>query len=319
MSKSIGFGLDSDKVKSTTQSGINTSNLTIRETVRQEELTGKTAEQTKSEILTDVTTDIARENSGALNNVFDKEKVQKEIDLQMDVTKQFDANRQEAGITVGNVIKALEVTGHAIGDAKEQLALAKRVEQENQKLSLEDQLLFVNLLTELSQVEQIETNESLLPVGAIAIGEAAAMAAGTCARSPACVSAVANTLGAVGIAILNEQSEDKDKKPTPKPLPSTSGNSATGMPPEKEPDDKAVKNEEVGKQAKKLNERQISELVENPNWHKTNLKAKIIRAYNKELKGSKNFDFYRDPKTGDVFIKGNKSKNMIRINLEKFL
>jgi len=95
MSKSIGFGLDSDKVKSTTQSGINTSNLTIRETVRQEELTGKTAEQTKSEILTDVTTDIARENSGALNNVFDKEKVQKEIDLQMDVTKQFDANRQE--------------------------------------------------------------------------------------------------------------------------------------------------------------------------------------------------------------------------------
>ena len=95
MSKSIGFGLDSDKAKSTTQSGINTSNLTIRETVRQEELTGKTVEQTKSEILTDVTTDTARANSGALNNVFDKDKVQKEIDLQMDVTKQFDANRQE--------------------------------------------------------------------------------------------------------------------------------------------------------------------------------------------------------------------------------
>lgn len=39
----------------------------------------------------------------------------------------------------------------------------------------------------------------------------------------------------------------------------------------------------------------------------------------KELKGSKNFDFYRDPKTGDIFIKGNKSKDMIKINLDKFL
>ena len=63
---------------------------------RQEELTGKTAEQTKSEILTDVTTDIARENSGALNNVFDKDKVQKEIDLQVQVTKKFGENAPKA-------------------------------------------------------------------------------------------------------------------------------------------------------------------------------------------------------------------------------
>ena len=59
--------------------------------------------------------------------------------------------------------------------------------------------------------------------------------------------------------------------------------------------------------------------MENANWHINNLKAKIIRAYSKELKGSKNFDFYRDPKTGDVFIQGNKSKDMIQINLEQFL
>ncbi len=95
VSKSIGFGLDSDKDSSVTRSGVNTSNITIRETIRQEELTGKTAEQIKSEILTDVTTDTARENSGTLKNNFDKEKVQSEINLQMDVTKKFDANRQE--------------------------------------------------------------------------------------------------------------------------------------------------------------------------------------------------------------------------------
>ena len=78
-----------------TKSGINTSNITIRETVRQEELTGKSAEQIKSEILTNVTTDTARENSGALKNNFDKDQVQSEINLQVDVTKKFDGNRQE--------------------------------------------------------------------------------------------------------------------------------------------------------------------------------------------------------------------------------
>ncbi|MFL9474154.1 hypothetical protein ACKERC_17945 [Acinetobacter baumannii] len=236
----------------------------------------------------------------------------------MDVTKNFDANRQEAGITVDNIVKALEVTGQAIEGAKQTLAIAKQAQQEIQKLSPEDQVIFENFLTELAQSQRTDRTDTYYPL-VLAAGEGLAMAAAACARSPACASATVNVLGAVGVAILNEQSDDKNKKTTPKPLPSTSGNSATGMPPENEPDQKEKNKVEVGKQAKKLNERQISELVENPNWHKTNLKAKIIRAYNKELKGSKNFDFYRDPKTGDVFIKGNKSKDMIQINLEKFL
>lgn len=94
VSKSIGFGLDSDKDSSVTKSGINTSNITIRDEQGQQALTGKTAEQIKSEILTKVTTDTARENSGVLKNNFDKDKVQSEINLQMDVTKQFDETRQ---------------------------------------------------------------------------------------------------------------------------------------------------------------------------------------------------------------------------------
>ncbi|MBK5648141.1 MAG: hemagglutinin repeat-containing protein, partial [Acinetobacter sp.] len=96
VSKSIGFGVDSEKDSSVTKSGINTQNITIRDEQAQQALTGKTAEQIKSEILTNVTTDTARDNSGALKNNFDKEKVQSEINLQMDVTKKFGENAPKA-------------------------------------------------------------------------------------------------------------------------------------------------------------------------------------------------------------------------------
>ena len=95
-SKSIGFGLDSDKDSSVTRSGINTKNITIQETARQEELTGKTAEQAKADIYTTTSTETAKANSGAIANNFDKDKVQQEINLQVSVTQQFDQNRQEA-------------------------------------------------------------------------------------------------------------------------------------------------------------------------------------------------------------------------------
>ncbi|WP_151745311.1 hypothetical protein [Acinetobacter calcoaceticus] len=45
----------------------------------------------------------------------------------------------------------------------------------------------------------------------------------------------------------------------------------------------------------------------------------IAAAYARELRGSKNFDFYRDPKTGDIFIKGNQSNNMVKIDISRFL
>ena len=156
------------------------------------------------------------------------------------MTKRFDANRQEAGITVGNIIQTLKVTGQVIDRAKEAYAIANKIEQENQKLSSEDQLLFGNLIIELSKSKEVDSTDSYYPL-IVAAGEAFAMAAGACAKSPACVSATVNALGAVGVAILSEQSDDKDKKSTPKLLPSTSGNSATGMPPERPENDKTQK------------------------------------------------------------------------------
>lgn len=114
VSKSIGFGLDSDKNSSVTKSGINTSNITIRDEQGQQALTGKTAEQIKSDILTSVTTDTARENSGALKNNFDKDKVQSEINLQMEVTKKFDANRQEAKQEIYNKVDKMRAEAEEI-------------------------------------------------------------------------------------------------------------------------------------------------------------------------------------------------------------
>ncbi len=96
VSKSVGFGLDSDKDSSVTKSGVNTQNITIRDEQGQQALTGKTAGQIKSEILTSVTTDTARENSGALQNNFDKDRVLKEINTQVSVTQKFGENAPKA-------------------------------------------------------------------------------------------------------------------------------------------------------------------------------------------------------------------------------
>ncbi|MCM8510918.1 hypothetical protein J0904_02295 [Acinetobacter bereziniae] len=115
--------------------------------------------------------------------------------------------------------------------------------------------------------------------------------------------------------ILNEAQNDAEKaKPIVQQLEDNSTNADPNNP---DPDDEKPVND--GKQSKKMNEKQIGELVGNKNWHNTPLKKKIVKTYSKELRGSNNFDFYKDPKTGEIFIKGNKSKEMILINLEKFL
>ncbi|MEI1722104.1 hemagglutinin repeat-containing protein [Acinetobacter baumannii] len=127
VSKSVGFGLDGDKGSSVTKSGINTQNITIRDEQGQQALTGKTAGEIKSEILTSVTTDTARENSGALQNNFDKDKVQSEINLQMDVTKNFDANRQEAKAEINKKIDDAKKENQSIIDKQKQgLGLSKQ-------------------------------------------------------------------------------------------------------------------------------------------------------------------------------------------------
>lgn len=81
---STGIGHDSGSDKSTTHSGINAGNIVItRPDAQQQAVEG---------VKTDITTETAAENAGRLKNNFDKDKVFKELNLQVAVTRDFSAN-----------------------------------------------------------------------------------------------------------------------------------------------------------------------------------------------------------------------------------
>ncbi|WP_406812666.1 hemagglutinin repeat-containing protein [Histophilus somni] len=92
VNQGIGLGYDKDSQSSLTKSGINTQNLIIRDEQGQLAKMGKTVEQIKTEIKTDITTDNAESRSGKLENKFDKEKVLKELNIQVKVTQEFRKN-----------------------------------------------------------------------------------------------------------------------------------------------------------------------------------------------------------------------------------
>ncbi|BFU61415.1 MULTISPECIES: hemagglutinin repeat-containing protein [Rodentibacter] len=89
---SAGIGYDKESKSSITHSGINTKNIEIRDKTAQLEKTGKTVDETLSEVKTEVTTETAQANSGKLDNQFDKDKVLKELNVQVKVTKDFREN-----------------------------------------------------------------------------------------------------------------------------------------------------------------------------------------------------------------------------------
>ena len=92
---SAGYGTDKSSQSSVTKSGINTAHIEIQDEKAQFEKTGKTAEEVLETIKTDITTETAAQHSGKLENQFNKEDVLKEINLQVQVTKDFIDNAQE--------------------------------------------------------------------------------------------------------------------------------------------------------------------------------------------------------------------------------
>ena len=92
---SAGYGTDKSSQSSVTKSGINTAHIEIRDEKAQFEKTGKTVEEVLETIKTDITTETAAQHSGKLENQFNKEDVLKEINLQVQVTKNFIDNAQE--------------------------------------------------------------------------------------------------------------------------------------------------------------------------------------------------------------------------------
>ncbi|WP_165011082.1 hypothetical protein [Neisseria yangbaofengii] len=80
---SIGYGSDGDNRSSITRSGIGTRNIII----------GNDTDGTQAAAAYTATrTETAEQNSGRLNNIFDKERVQSEIDLQRSVSQEFGKN-----------------------------------------------------------------------------------------------------------------------------------------------------------------------------------------------------------------------------------
>ena len=78
-----------------------------------------------------MTIDTARENSGAIANNFDKDKVQSEINLQVEVTKKFDQNRQEVKAEINKKIDKAKSENQSILDKQEGgIPLSREEEQQ---------------------------------------------------------------------------------------------------------------------------------------------------------------------------------------------
>ncbi|WP_425603666.1 hemagglutinin repeat-containing protein [Stenotrophomonas capsici] len=125
--KSVGLGSTGDNQSSTTVSGISTSNLVITD-VDGQAATGKTVEQIKAGVVTMTSTYAVATNSGALSDRFDADTVMKELNIQVQVTRNFQQNSR------GMV--------NAYADAK-QAALREQIKQattEEEKTVLYDEI-----------------------------------------------------------------------------------------------------------------------------------------------------------------------------------
>ena len=102
ISGSVGYGRESDNQNSVTKSGINTQNIEIRNENAQQARTGQSITETLAAIKTDISTDNAESQSGKLENRFDKNALQKELNIQVEATKGFVQTASAAGNAIAN-------------------------------------------------------------------------------------------------------------------------------------------------------------------------------------------------------------------------
>ena len=126
----IGYGSDGDSQRSRTKSGINTANIDIRDSQAQQTKTGKTVEEIRAQVKTEIHTDNAESHSGKLENRFDKAAVQNELDTQIKATSEFQS------ITLAEIERQANNKAEALKqEAKE--ANAKGNRQEAERLQTE--------------------------------------------------------------------------------------------------------------------------------------------------------------------------------------
>ena len=91
-SYSSGEGHDSGHDSSTTHSGINTKNIVITDEAAQQQNSDKTSAEAIAAIHTDTSSEDYADKAGYLANNFDKEKVLNELNIQVEVNKEFRQN-----------------------------------------------------------------------------------------------------------------------------------------------------------------------------------------------------------------------------------
>ena len=122
ISGSVGYGRESDNQNSVTKSGINTQNIEIRNENAQQALTGQSITETLAAIKTDISTDNAESQSGKLENRFDKNALQKELNVQVEATKGFVQTASAAGNAIANKLGEEAVAKQREAQAAQEVA-----------------------------------------------------------------------------------------------------------------------------------------------------------------------------------------------------
>ena len=116
------YSKDSDSQSSTTKSGINTQNIIIKDEAEQLKRTGKTVQEEIAAIKTDISTYNAESQSGKLENRFDKDDVQKELNVQVEATKGFVQTASAAGNAIANKLGEEAVAKQREAQAAQEVA-----------------------------------------------------------------------------------------------------------------------------------------------------------------------------------------------------
>ena len=116
------YSKDSDSQSSTTKSGINTQNIIIKDEAEQLKRTGKTVQEEIAAIKTDISTDNAESQSGKLENRFDKNALQKELNIQVETTKGFVQTASAAGNAIANKLGEEAVAKQREAQAAQEVA-----------------------------------------------------------------------------------------------------------------------------------------------------------------------------------------------------
>ena len=116
------YSKGSDSQSSTIKSGINTQNIEIRNENAQQARTGKSITETLAAIKTDINTDNAESQSGKLENRFDKNALQKELNVQVEATKGFVQTASAAGNAIANKLGEEAVAKQREAQAAQEVA-----------------------------------------------------------------------------------------------------------------------------------------------------------------------------------------------------